>query len=265
MVRRHPILTFVPLAYALSWWPWLLVGPDLPVAGFGPFLAALIVLGLTSGRSGVLGLLKQMVRWRVSPKWYAAALLIPVGLGILGACATVALGAPRPTTEQLAEWPSVLPLFLLMLVIPGFGGAWEEPGWRGFALPRLAAGRPRLVASLLLWPIVVGWHLPLFLTGGAIWADVPAMIGAVLIYNWIYWGSRGSVLLVMIVHAANNSFSGGFLSTLFSDADDARLGMMRAVVWCIAGAIVTLVASRAGGAQTASAPVGNAARSAAGD
>jgi hypothetical protein len=33
--------------------------------GFGPFLAALVVLALTEGKRGVMGLLRRMVRWRV--------------------------------------------------------------------------------------------------------------------------------------------------------------------------------------------------------
>ena len=71
LVRRHPIVAFFVLAYALSWWPWVLYALDLspqPVAGFGPFLAALVVLALVHGRSGVGDLLRRMVRWRVGAR-----------------------------------------------------------------------------------------------------------------------------------------------------------------------------------------------------
>jgi membrane protease YdiL (CAAX protease family) len=264
-VRRHPLLTFVVLAYAFSWWPWLLFGSEGPVVGFGPFFAALLVLALTAGKPGVRALFAQMVRWRVNPGWYAAALLIPVGLGILGACVIVLLGAPAPSAAQLAGWTNVLPTFLIALLVPGLFGVWEEPGWRGFALPRLAAGRRALVASLLLWPIVVTWHFPLFFTGGIHWTDVPAMLGAVLVYNWIYWGTRGSVLLVMIIHAANNAFSGEYLSTLFTGDASEQLGLMRAVLWCAAGLVVALMLSRADFTRAAVAPTGRAAEPAAGD
>jgi fumarate reductase subunit C len=47
LVRRYPLIAFFVLACALSWWPWILhsVGrsPN-PIVGFGPFLAALVVL-----------------------------------------------------------------------------------------------------------------------------------------------------------------------------------------------------------------------------
>ena len=39
------------------------------IIGFGPFLAALIVLALIRGKVGVLGLLRRMVRWRVNSVW----------------------------------------------------------------------------------------------------------------------------------------------------------------------------------------------------
>lgn len=81
LVRRYPLTTFFVLAYALSWWPWILYAVDLspnPIIGFGPFLAALIVLAITESKSGVIGFLRRMVRWRVGLQWYAVALLLPI-------------------------------------------------------------------------------------------------------------------------------------------------------------------------------------------
>ena len=53
LIRRYPLITFFVLAYALSWWPWVLYALDLlpqPIAGFGPFLAAIVVLLITVAR-----------------------------------------------------------------------------------------------------------------------------------------------------------------------------------------------------------------------
>jgi CAAX protease family protein len=60
LVRRYPLSAFFVLAVALSWWSWILYAVDLaptPIVGFGPFLAALIVLAVTEGKRGVMGLL----------------------------------------------------------------------------------------------------------------------------------------------------------------------------------------------------------------
>jgi uncharacterized protein len=67
-VRCYPLLVFFVLAYVFSWWPWPLYALGLApgtILGFGPFLAALVVLALTRGKVGILELLKRMVRWRV--------------------------------------------------------------------------------------------------------------------------------------------------------------------------------------------------------
>ena len=80
LVRRYPLTAFFVLACALSWWPWILYSFGLvpnPIVGVGPFLAALLVLAVTEGKSGVVGLLRRMVRWRVGIQWYAVALLTP--------------------------------------------------------------------------------------------------------------------------------------------------------------------------------------------
>ena len=97
-VKRHRLTTFFVLAYALSWWAWILYGLGLfpnPVASFGPFLAAIVVLALTQGKAGILGLFRRMVRWRVAPGWYAVALLLPVVLAAAATACSVRSLPPR--------------------------------------------------------------------------------------------------------------------------------------------------------------------------
>ena len=168
LVKQHPLITFFVLSYALSWWPSILYALDLspqPVAGFGPFLAALVVLVLTRGKSGIGGLLRRMVRWRVGLRWYAVALLLPVAITLAATSLNVLLGAQAPSAADLGGWTDLFPTFAILLLVPGLGGAWEEPGWRGFALLRLQTGRWALLASLILGVLIVGWHLTLVLAG----------------------------------------------------------------------------------------------------
>jgi hypothetical protein len=71
-VRQRPLITFFVLAYVLSWWPWIFYALDLapqPIVGFGPFLAAVVVLGITHGKSGVVMLLRRMVQWAGRARW----------------------------------------------------------------------------------------------------------------------------------------------------------------------------------------------------
>ena len=104
VVRRYPLIIFFVLAYAFSWWPWPLyilgLAPS-PIIGFGPFVAAILVLALTGGKAGVVTLLRRMVRWRVRPVWYAAALLLPVAIPLGATVLNVLLGAAPPSSAEL--------------------------------------------------------------------------------------------------------------------------------------------------------------------
>src|SRR3954447_2431457 len=151
-IQQRPLPVFIILAYVLSWWMWPLYAAGLaplPIASFGPCLAAFAVLALTRGRGGVVVLLRQMVRWRLAPRWYAAAFLIPASVATTATGLNVLLGAQAPSSTALANWPSILPGFLIALLIPGLGGAWEEPGRRGYALPGFLTRHTAGLASLL--------------------------------------------------------------------------------------------------------------------
>ena len=245
MVKRHPLITFFVLAFALSWWGWPLYALDLlpvPIASFGPFLAALVVLAITHGKNGVAGLLRRMVRWRVGVGWYAVALLLPVGVTLVAAGSNVfLLGAQAPSPAELGGWLSLFTLFPILLLIPGMGGAWEEPGWRGYALPSLQAGRSALVASLILGLMWALWHLPLLMTGQMSWWDVVNIMGSSIVLTWVFNSTGGSVLIVMLFHAMNNTISGHFFSRMFSGADSASQSLMLAVVWCAVALVVVIV------------------------
>jgi membrane protease YdiL (CAAX protease family) len=248
VVKQHPLVTFFVLAYALSWWAWIPYTLGLfpnPVASFGPFLAALLVLMVAHGKSGVVGLLRRMVRWRIGLRWYAVALLLPVGLALAATVLNVMLGARAPSSAELGGWTGLLSTFAFVLLIPGLGGAWEEPGWRGYALPRLQTGRSALFASLTLGVLIVGWHLPLMVVGQVHWSDIVLILAAVVVFNWVFNNANGSVLIIMLMHAMNNTISGSFFSPMFSGADSVRQSWLLTAAWCVAAIVVILWAGPA--------------------
>jgi uncharacterized protein len=243
-VRRHALTTFFLLSYALSWWAWPLYALGLfpnPVASFGPFLAAIVVLALTEGKAGIVGLFRRMLRWRVAPGWYAVALLLPAVLTAVATMLNVMLGAQAPSAAQLGAWPGIFSTFAIVLLVPGVGGAWEEPGWRGYAVPRLQYGRSALVASLILGVLIAGWHLPLMVVGQVSYSDIVLILAAVIVFNWVFNNARGSVLIIMLMHAANNAVSGSFFSPMFSGADSTRESWLLALVWIVVAALVIAI------------------------
>jgi membrane protease YdiL (CAAX protease family) len=112
-------------------------------------------------------------------------------------------------------WPALgagsIVLIPLSIVLSTPFQAGEEIGWRGFALPRLANRFGLRTASVVLGVIWAFWHLPQFYIAAAdtyhqsfvVWAlQVVAMSVA---FAWLYAKSGGSLLLVMLMHAAINN------------------------------------------------------------
>jgi membrane protease YdiL (CAAX protease family) len=238
---RPHLLLFLTLAFALSWWPWplYLTGRlPLPIASFGPFLAAVAVLCLGPRRGAVRDLLRSMVTWRVRPLAWALAVLTPVVLTGAAVAVNLLLGAEPaegPSWSSAAQLPVA---FLAALLVPGFGGAWEEPGWRGYALPRLQERWGFARAAIALGVVGAAWHLPLILAGLDSWWDVPLLLGVNVVIARIFGLSGGSVLLMMVLHATNNAFSGGFVTPMFDGPDAGRQAALVALVWLVAAGLV---------------------------
>src|SRR5215207_10747765 len=158
-IRRHPLITFFVLTYALTWWA-------VPFGGFiptGPLLAALIVIPITQGLSGLRDLGSRMIRWRVGWYWYVVAIGLPLAVLQVAVALNVALGAGAPSLAQLGPLSSLIVVFAVRLINPLDGPMGQEPGWRGFAQPRLQANCSPLLATLILALLVAIWHAPLML------------------------------------------------------------------------------------------------------
>jgi membrane protease YdiL (CAAX protease family) len=94
-----------------------------------------------------------------------------------------------------------------------FTAALEEPGWRGFLLPRLQQQFSPLLASLFVWLPWALWHAPLDFAGGVSrsWMSflqirVIFLLPIAIICTWLYNRSAGNLLSVAIFHAAMNTF-----------------------------------------------------------
>jgi hypothetical protein len=246
------MLSFMLLAVVLSWWPWPLYALDLapsPIVGFGPFLAALAVLGATRGRLGVRSLLSSMVQWRVRPTVYLAAIALPVGTQAAAAVLNVALGAEVHTTFSIGEAVGLVPTFLLFLLIPGAGGTWEEPGWRGYALRTLQQRHALAGVGVAggLWAL---WHLPLMVAGLEPWAEMANVAMMMFAYAWIFNASGGSVLLTMLFHTTNNTVGSAGFGPMFEGADESHRSLLLALIWAtVASLLLTRSARNAARAE----------------
>ena len=234
LVRRQALISFFVLAYALTWWvyPLLRISPFLGFFGLlGPALAAMVVVSITEGKTGLKRLLGRVVRWRVGIGWYAVALGLPAVITLGAAGLHLILGAP--TALRLGQL-SILEPIIFVLVLG------EELGWRGYALPRLLDGRSAVLASLILGVLWGFWHLPAFFIAGTPQYGLPfsafllLTVAYSVIFTWVYLRTRGSVLIATLLHGAINFSQGFFLAGI----DPSREYWLLAAVYSLAALVL---------------------------
>jgi uncharacterized protein len=241
LIKRHPLITFFMLTFALSWWPWPLFIVHLfpfPLLPTGPALAALIITGIIGGWAGTKALLLRLAQWRARPRWYAVVLLVPVVIWGPTVMLNVLLGAPVPALAQL-DWSSLALGFLIFLVNPLAGPLGEEPGWRGFALPHLQSKWSALVASLILSVFWAGWHLPLILSGPTPWPLLLSVIPLAILFTWVYNGTNGSLFMALVFHASYDAL-GEFVYPLFTGPDLLRNYVLMAIMASVVALLVVI-------------------------
>ncbi len=235
VVKRHPIIAFFVLTFVLSWWtiPLYVIGLSPSPLFPGPLLAALIVIPITQGFSGLRELGSRMIRWRVRWYWYAVALGLPLTAAAVAWALNVALGAPAPSLATLPPLTAVLMVFALRLINPLDGPMGEEPGWRGVALPGLqGSGRSPLLATLILAPLVALWHVPLVFAHQLLPVGLLGAFTFTFVATWVFNHTGGSVFMIFVMHAAEGTF--GLLGgAVFTGLALAQLSWIYVAVWFV--------------------------------
>jgi membrane protease YdiL (CAAX protease family) len=234
LLRRHPLISFFVLAYAISWtyvlvflvaWPL----PDTIVTDtpelLGPVVAGFVMTAVMSGKAGVRQLLKRFVLWRVGTVWYLLALLgIPALYFVSIALVPGAIASFKAPAQSMALLYPVL--FLVVMILDG--PLLEEPGWRGFALPRLQQRWGPLAGTVILGLLWGTWHAPQYLTptfsaanGGLTASGVIVFLVAAVsfsvIITWAFNHTRASLLIAILLHTSIN-FTQALTSDLFPAA-----------------------------------------------
>src|SRR5215472_12102453 len=210
-LKRHPVVTYFVLVYALSWACWIPLALAKPSASSVPFLAVATVgnampglLGialtaLVSGTTGLAELFGRLGRVRQPLTWYAAALLLVPALQLAAAGIPALLGVATITFAFSS----------FTVLQSAASGLHEELGWRGFALPRMQARRPAFTASLLLGALWGSWHLPLMIARGLPWTAagliqfvffILLVTAWAVLLTWVYNNTGGSLFLMILMH-----------------------------------------------------------------
>lgn len=218
ILQRYPVTAYFLLTLAISWAgalaiaaPSLIRGAPMPrLSGIlifpamllGPLISGLLMTRAVDGPLGIRALVKRLIHWRVSPRWYAVLLLPPLLILLV---LNVLERTFSPTFAPNHFWLGVA------FGVPA--GIFEEIGWMGFAFPKMQAKRNALSAAIslgLLWSI---WHLPAinFLGAsaphGRFWfeyflAFAFVMTAMRVLIAWIY-ANTGSLLLAQLMHISS--------------------------------------------------------------
>jgi uncharacterized protein len=223
MLQRHSVLIFYLLSLGLSCLFIFLGYIVFPgalglvwIGMFGPAASAILMTARIDGRAGIERLLRRLFQWR-APVWvYLFILGMPLAWLIITYFLYPLIGdtsrdAPLVNLAGwLATFPTRLPLLFGMALLYAVMATGEEIGWRGFAQPRLEGRWGALRASLgvgILWGL---WHVPAAIDAASVlrraslWYSIPLFtLSTILfsvIYTWLMYHSRGSLLVVCLFH-----------------------------------------------------------------
>lgn len=228
IIKKHPLISFFILAYIGSWifWsPWWLSQSGIGVLPYeplftivalinqlglfaGPFAAAFLVTRIVEGRDGLKKFKQRIFRWSATPIAYLVAFaFIPASI-LLGYF--LMQGLTISPSFSVAAVGSIVTTYLVYVI---GGPLQEEPGWRGFALPRLQQKTHPIYAALLLGVIHCFWHLPLFFTKewdtarqdpSQFVAYLLLIVSMSFVMSWVANRSRGSMLPSIFAHNGIN-------------------------------------------------------------
>lgn len=208
--RRRLIIFFAVLV--------LVEGIGLSLIGrIGLLPAVLIIMSAPALGAIAARVAGPGVIWWGRPSWWILAGLLPtvVVLGALWVASQLGWVQFSPTTLRQAL--IVIPLPLVINLLASFG---EELGWRGFLWPLLRRRYSFLIATAILTPIWLVYHVPGILAGvygsfEGLPAFATALLGWTLFIGVVTDRSR-SVWPAVLCHAAWNTY----VETSFTGAVD---------------------------------------------
>ena len=223
-IKKHSVLTYYVLAFAISWGIALvLLGPDgflgakqttetLIRAGLlgllGPSLAGIFLIAFVHGRTGLRELMSRLLKWRVGARWYAVALLTaPL---IYTAITLILLQTSRDFLPAILTSEDKDSLLLAGLGMGILVAMFEELGWTGFVTPQLRQRYGILTTGLLMGLLWGVWHYPLFSESALSSKTIsPVVYLVVLLFSWLLpyrilmvwvYDRTGSLLLAILMH-----------------------------------------------------------------
>ena len=225
---------------------------------FSVTIAAIIMTAVEDGKAGLKLLWHRLLIWRVKIGYWLFALFFLVPAIMLGSVINPLFNGDTIDFNNLQPLSRFIPLFFIFVIVAGIG---EELGWSGFLTPRLQASHRALTTSLVRTVLVCLWHLPLFIyssLGSPSFADLhysgwisqlglsQSLLAFAFMFllpwsifsTWIFNNTRGSMLLVAVLHGSEVWAAYWMVSTGIAPANFSNWWGYGAIMLAAAGAIV---------------------------
>jgi membrane protease YdiL (CAAX protease family) len=227
-IARYSVVVFFILAMVLGAGTVYLVvqgilAPGVALASaLSASLAGIIMTAVEDGRDGLKLMLNRLLIWRVGIGYWLFALLFLVPAVLVGSMVNPLFGGDPLSSSHIKPAFEIVPMFIIFFIVAGLG---QELGWTGFLAPRLEA-RYSALTSCVIRAILGGlWHLPLFYYSRfqlpaladfpySGWIAQKGFLATIVIlflmfllpwsifFNWIFNNTRGSLLLVAVLHGS---------------------------------------------------------------
>jgi len=162
-----------------------------------PSTLAILLTALADGGQGVSELLIKLFQWKISLKWYAVALAMPIGIIFASGVVAFLLGWSHAVQIRVPAASQLITNVILVLLI----AVLEELGWRGYALPRLLLYQSPLTSALIVGVLWGFLHIGLGLADGRPWLPTfLAPFGMSFALTWLFLHTRGSLVMAMLFH-----------------------------------------------------------------
>lgn len=255
------LVHFFLLTYIISWliWGTIILFPEkmgemyilIIIGTFGPFLSATILNRRQNGIEETTKWRKNILSIKKHVKWHLiGGLGIPLIIALLH-IGYVSITQGLPSLQTDPPWYFLLPaipinIFVVFIYSSAFG---EEPGWQGYAMPRLLQQYNAITSVLILGVLWTLWHIPLQfipIYGGSeplhlMLIYTPALA---VIATWLTNNARSSVMPAVFLHNATNLYGSYLLGTdFFLEPLSVNFSLIKTgIYWIIA--IVLLVRTK---------------------
>jgi membrane protease YdiL (CAAX protease family) len=243
-IAKHQLALFFTLTLAIGWFWWVQMVLNLwpqeyiiipsSLGGFSPILTLVILQRLSAKEVDLDGIVTTIRVGKSHVSWLViSAFLLPVAF-LLGNLLSYVLGFETQLI-LLNPGPDELGWALLAIVpITFFPGLitspfFEEPGWRGFALPKLQAMFGREIGSLLVGSFWWLWHQMSNISFGLYPTVLGylSMLGQSFAIDSMFNLSRRNLLVAMFAHQSL------FITFtyLYRSPNDPSIMVVVALIW----------------------------------